>query len=76
VWSLPAELDLRRPMPHVGSMPVLLIEPESGPTSLDQVDVPGIVALAAERQVVWVTDRSEVVSAVEVLGNLAATIIV
>ena len=76
VWSLPAELDLRRPMPHVGSMPVLLIEPESGPTSLDQVDVPGIVALAAERQVVWVTDRPEVVSAVEVLGNLAATIIV
>jgi hypothetical protein len=76
VWSLPVELDLRRPMPHVGSMPVLLIEPESGPTSLDQVDVPGIVALAAERQVVWVTDRPEVVSAVEVLGNLAATIIV
>ncbi|MGI9578588.1 MAG: hypothetical protein ACR2OH_10340 [Microthrixaceae bacterium] len=74
-WSLSAQLQSRRSLPQVGELPILLIEPPSGPTALDAIDVPTVVAHSAQRQIVWVTDRTEVISGMEILGNLGLTII-
>ena len=75
-WSLAAELEALGSPPKVGSLPALIIEPQGIENALGGVDVPSVVALASRRQLIWVTDRPEVVEGVEMLGSMGSTIIV
>ncbi len=73
-WSLVREIESRRPQPHVGTVPVLVMEPDQGPNALDQVDPLDVVALGATTQIVWITDRPEVIDAIQAVGNLGSVI--
>ncbi len=73
-WALPRELDARRGLEHVGSLPVLLLEHSAG-SAIADMDPLSVVALGASNQIVWVSDRGDVLSAIEAAGAEFATVI-
>jgi len=73
-WSLAEELELRRSVADVGSLPTLVEEPTGERSALHDHDPLSVAALAALVQVVWITERHDVVRAMDDVGDLATVI--
>lgn len=68
-WSFTDAVTRARTVSSVGVLPVLLLEPsEIGVNALSGVDPLAVAATAMVGQIVWVTQRPEVLSALESLG--------
>ncbi|MCB1270855.1 MAG: hypothetical protein KDB31_05490 [Microthrixaceae bacterium] len=68
-WSLATELMQHRGRGASASLPVLVVEPGREGHQLVGVDPLSVAALALGGQVLWVTDRAEVISSLEALGD-------
>lgn len=68
-WSFADAVTRARTVPGVGTLPVLLLEAPRDAHALSGIDPLAVAALGIAGQIVWVTDRPEVLSALESLGE-------
>lgn len=68
-WSLADAVTRARTVPGVGTLPVLLLEASHDAHAVSSIDPLVAASMGNAGQVVWVTDRPEVLSALESLGE-------
>lgn len=68
-WSFSAAIHAARTIPGVGALPVLLVEPATQRHGLSDVDPMAVASMGLGGQVVWVTERPEVLDGLVALGD-------